>query len=76
LQVAPLVSTTLAANFFTIFASVVNTGGKFATCVNERRQFCNLQRRQLENFFIYMLTLLPIVPKGAKRIFQFATGKP
>jgi hypothetical protein len=29
-----LVSTTLAANFATSFASVVDTGGKFATGVN------------------------------------------
>jgi hypothetical protein len=32
---APLVSTTLAANFATSFASVVDTGGKFATGVND-----------------------------------------
>jgi hypothetical protein len=31
----PQVSTTLAANFSTIFASVVDTGSKFATGVNE-----------------------------------------
>ncbi len=30
----PLVSTTPAANFATSFASVVDTGGKFATGVN------------------------------------------
>jgi hypothetical protein len=30
-QGAPLVSTTLAAKFSTIFASIVDTGGKFAT---------------------------------------------
>jgi hypothetical protein len=33
-QGAPLVSTTPAANFATSFASVVDTGGKFATSVN------------------------------------------
>jgi hypothetical protein len=31
----PLLSTTLAANFATSFASVVDTGGKFATGVND-----------------------------------------
>jgi hypothetical protein len=31
----PPVSTTLAANFSIIFASVVDTGGKFATGVND-----------------------------------------
>ncbi len=34
-QGAPPVSTTLVANFSTIFASVVDTGGKFATGVND-----------------------------------------
>jgi hypothetical protein len=34
-QGAPPVSTTPAANFSTIFASVVDTGGKFATGVND-----------------------------------------
>ncbi len=34
-QGAPPVSTTQAANFYTIFASVVDTGGKFATGVND-----------------------------------------
>jgi hypothetical protein len=33
-QGAPPVSTTLAANFSTIFASIVDTSGKFATGVN------------------------------------------
>ncbi len=33
-QGAPPVSTTPVANFSTIFASVVDTGGKFATGVN------------------------------------------
>jgi hypothetical protein len=33
-QGAPPVSTPLAANFSTSFSSVVDTGGKFATCVN------------------------------------------
>jgi hypothetical protein len=33
-QGAPPVSTTLAANFATSFASVVDTDGKFATVVN------------------------------------------
>jgi hypothetical protein len=33
-QGAPLVLTTPAANFATSFASVVDTGGKFATSVN------------------------------------------
>jgi hypothetical protein len=32
---SPPVSTTPAANFSTIFASVVDTGGKFATGVND-----------------------------------------
>jgi hypothetical protein len=32
---APLVSTTLAENFATNFASVVDTGGKFAINVND-----------------------------------------
>jgi hypothetical protein len=32
---APLVSTTKAANFATISASVVDTSGKFATSVND-----------------------------------------
>jgi hypothetical protein len=32
---APPVSTTLVANFSTSFASVVDTGGKFATGVND-----------------------------------------
>ncbi len=32
---APTVSTTPVANFSTIFASVVDTGGKFATGVND-----------------------------------------
>jgi hypothetical protein len=31
----PLISTTAAANFATSFASVVDTGGKFATGVND-----------------------------------------
>jgi hypothetical protein len=31
----PPVSATLAANFYTIFASAVETGGKFATGVND-----------------------------------------
>jgi hypothetical protein len=31
----PLVSATLAANSYTIYASVVDTGGKFATGVND-----------------------------------------
>jgi hypothetical protein len=31
----PPVSATPAANFYTIFASVVDTGGKFATGVND-----------------------------------------
>jgi hypothetical protein len=31
----PLVSTTTAANFATSFARVVDTGGKFATGVND-----------------------------------------
>jgi hypothetical protein len=34
-QGAPPVSTTPVANFYTIFASVVDTGGKFATGVND-----------------------------------------
>jgi hypothetical protein len=34
-QGAPPVSTTPGANFYTIFASVVDTGGKFATGVND-----------------------------------------
>jgi hypothetical protein len=34
-QGAPPVSTTPAANFSTIFASVVDTGSKFATGVND-----------------------------------------
>ena len=34
-QGAPLVSTTPVAKFYTIFPSVVDTGGKFATGVNE-----------------------------------------
>jgi hypothetical protein len=34
-QGAPLVSTTPVANFATCFASVVDTGGKFATSVND-----------------------------------------
>jgi hypothetical protein len=34
-QGAPPVSATLVANFYTIFASVVDTGGKFATGVND-----------------------------------------
>ncbi len=34
-QGAPPVSTTPGANFSTSFASVVNTGGKFATGVND-----------------------------------------
>ncbi len=34
-QGAPPVSTTPAANFYNIFASVVDTGGKFATGVND-----------------------------------------
>jgi hypothetical protein len=34
-QGAPPVSTTPAANFSTSFASVVDTGGKFATCVTD-----------------------------------------
>jgi hypothetical protein len=34
-QGAPPVSTTPVANFSTIFASVVDTGGKFATGVND-----------------------------------------
>jgi hypothetical protein len=34
-QGTPPVSTTPAANFYTIFASVVDTGGKFATGVND-----------------------------------------
>jgi hypothetical protein len=34
-QGAPPVSTTPAANFYTIFAIVVDTGGKFATGVND-----------------------------------------
>jgi hypothetical protein len=34
-QGAPPVSTTPAANFATSFASVVDTGGKFATGVND-----------------------------------------
>ncbi len=33
-QGTPPVSTTPAANFYTIFSSVVDTGGKFATSVN------------------------------------------
>jgi hypothetical protein len=32
---APQVSTTPVANFSTIFASIVDTGGKFATGVND-----------------------------------------
>jgi hypothetical protein len=32
---APLVSTTPVANFSTIFANVVDTGGKFATGIND-----------------------------------------
>jgi hypothetical protein len=32
---APPVSTSLVANFSTIFTSVVDTGGKFATGVND-----------------------------------------
>jgi hypothetical protein len=31
----PPVSATPAANFYTIFASVVDTGGKFATGIND-----------------------------------------
>jgi hypothetical protein len=34
-QGAPPVSTTPAANFYTIFASVVDTSGKIATGVND-----------------------------------------
>jgi hypothetical protein len=34
-QGAPPVSMTPAANFSTIFASIVDTGGKFATCVKD-----------------------------------------
>jgi hypothetical protein len=34
-QGAPLVSTTPVANFANSFASVVDTGGKFAICVND-----------------------------------------
>jgi hypothetical protein len=34
-QGAPLVSATPVANFSTIFASVIDTGGKFATGVND-----------------------------------------
>ncbi len=34
-SVATPVSTTPAANFYTIFASVVDTGGKFATGLND-----------------------------------------
>jgi hypothetical protein len=34
-QGAPPVSTTPVANFSTIFASVVDTGGKFATDIND-----------------------------------------
>ena len=40
-QGAPPVSTTPVANFSTIFASVVDTGGKFAT----RRQICRRYQR-------------------------------
>jgi hypothetical protein len=35
IQGAPPVSTTLAANFATSFASIVDTGGKFTTGVND-----------------------------------------
>ena len=34
-QVAPPVSATPVANFFPIFASIVDTGGKFTTGVND-----------------------------------------
>ena len=39
-QGAPLVLTTPAANFATSFASVVDTGGKFATGVNDMGGKC------------------------------------
>ena len=48
----PPVSATPVANFSTIFASVVDTGGKFATGVNDTG-----------GKFIYVLTLQP---KGAQ----------
>jgi hypothetical protein len=47
----PPVSTTPTANFFTSFASVVDTGGKFATGV--------VYKMNLKKKFICMLTLLP-----------------
>jgi hypothetical protein len=46
-QGAPAVSTTPVANFSTIFASVVDTGGKFATGVNDT---CGKQWEQLSNW--------------------------
>jgi hypothetical protein len=48
----PLVSTTLAANFSTSFASVVDTGGKFATGINDT---CGNQWEQLSKSKVYNL---------------------
>ena len=63
-QGAPPVSTTPVANFYTSFASVVDTGGKFATCLNdtggkqwEQLSNCWQLKTNLKKKCIYMLTL-------------------
>ncbi len=45
----PPVSATPVEHFSTIFASVVDTGGKFATGVNDRRQICHRCQRPAAN---------------------------
>jgi hypothetical protein len=67
-QCAPLVSTTPVANFPTIFASVVDTGGKFAAGVNDTG--CRHLKVSLKaKIYIYVKSTTQRCPNKIIKIF-------
>ncbi len=75
-QGAPPVSTTPVANFSTNFASVVDTGGKFANGVNDTGGTNNGNNYQTADNLkwtwkkIYLQYMLPLLPKGVQKKYK------
>ncbi len=68
-QGVPPVSTSPAANFYALFASVVDTGGKFATGVNDAGgKFATGVKAK---FYIYVYSTTQRCPNKIVKIFLF-----